>query len=500
MWMQNVAAAWLMTSLTTSAALVALVQTAISLPFFIVAIPAGALADVVDRRRLLLAAQAWMFLAAVALGALAYQGALEPWSLLALTFALGLGAAVATPASQALTPELVTRDQIPAAIMLSSAGFNVARAVGPALGGFAVAAAGASLPFFANALAFAGVFAVIAFLHLQPSRGAMPPEHLAGAMRAGLRYARHAGPLRVVLVRTGVCLVFATALWALLPIVARDRLGLGSAGYGVMLGCFGAGAVAGSGLLHALRRRYGMDAVVAACTLVFAAVIAASAFVTSPIAAGAAFLVGGVAWIGLMSSFNTAAQLTAASWVRARALSSYLLVSQGALALGSAIWGIAAARAGTEAALLAAAGLLALTALAVRRFPLDAVVKSDLTAAAAVHAPEVAMAPEAQDGPVLVSVRYRVRKESAAAFAEAMNDVRAVRRRDGAYAWGLFRDLDDDASFVESFLVESWDEHVRQHGRATVADHDVEARVKPFLDGAPEVSHLIDAGAGAGRR
>lgn len=499
MWMQNVAAAWLMTSLTASPALIALVQTAVSLPFFAVAIPAGALADVIDRRRLLLAAQAWMLASALALAALAWYGALAPWSLLALTFALGLGAAIATPASQALTPQLVARDQLPAAIVLNSAGFNVARAVGPALGGLAVAAAGVSLAFLVNALAFAGVLGVIYWLRVAREPGAMPAEHFAGAMRAGVRYVRHAGPLRSVFARSALALLPAAALWALLPVVARDRLALGSMGYGLLLGCFGTGAVASAGWLQKVRARYGTDALVNGSTLVFAAVMAAAALIASAPIAGIAFVIGGAAWMGLMSSFNTAAQLTTAAWVRGRALSAYLLVSQGALALGSAAWGAAASRATVDAALLGAAALLAATVAASRRFSLDASMAGDLTRRAATHAPEIAMPPGPQDGPVLVTVRYRVRPDAAAAFPAAMREARAVRRRDGAYAWGLFRDLQDPLVFAETFLVESWEEHLRQHERGTAGDTAIETRVRALLADPPVVSHLI-AAEDAGRR
>jgi hypothetical protein len=353
-----------------------------------------------------------------------------------------------------------------------------------------------SFAFFVNALAFAGILAVVYGLHLQRETSAMPAERFAGAMRAGVRYVRHAGPLRAVFLRTALALLPASALWALQPLGARDQLGVGSTGYGILLGCFGAGAVASSGLLQKVRARYGTDAVVNVSSLVFAAVMAAAALVASARLAGAMFLVGGAAWIGLMSSFNTAAQLSTAAWVRGRALSAYLLVSQGALALGSAAWGAAASRATVETALLASAALLAATVAFARRFSLDASMASDLTGRPAADPPDVAMPPAPQDGPVLVTVRYRLQPDASAApagFAAAMRGVRAVRRRDGAYAWGLFRDVDDPDVFVETFLVESWEEHLRQHARGTEGDTPLEARVRAFLREAPVVSHLIAA-------
>ncbi len=492
-WMQNVAAAWLMTSLTESATVIALVQTATSLPVFLIAIPGGALADIVDRRRLLLVMQTWMCVAAALLGVVTLSGVVTPLLLLALTFALGLGAAVNAPTWQAVVPEVVGREQLPAAVALNSASFNVARAVGPALGGVLVGAFGAGAAFLVNAASFLGILFVVARWQSPPRRDVMPSERLAGAMRAGLRYVRHAGPLRAVLVRVGACMMFGTALWALLPVIARTRFGLGSAGYGLLLGCIGAGAVVSSVGLPRIRPRIGGEGIVRLSTIIFASVTALCATTTSlPVVAVTLFF-GGMGWIGIMSSFNVSVQLTAPSWVKARALSTYLLVFQGSMAAGSVVWGVVAEQLSLNVSLLAAAAGLASTLVLTRWFPIGAGEGVDLTPSMHWTTPETILTPGPRDGPVLVTVEYRIAAESVAAFLEAVEQVRKIRLRDGAEAWGMFQDLADGTRFFETFLVESWEEHLRQHARVTMGDRDVETRARAFHVGPnpPIVSHLI---------
>ena len=492
-WMQNVAAAWLMTSLTESAAVIALVQTATSLPVFLIAIPGGALADIVDRRRLLLVMQTWMCVAAALLGLATLAGTVTPLLLLSLTFMLGLGAAVNAPAWQAVVPDVVGRDQLAAAVALNSASFNVARAIGPALGGLLVGAFGAGAAFLVNAASFLGILFVVARWQSPPRPDVMPSERLAGAMRAGLRYVRHAGPLRAVLVRVGACMMFATALWALLPVIARTQFGLGSAGYGLLLGCIGAGAVVSSVILPKIRPRLGGEGIVRISTLVFAGVTAICATTTSLPAVAVTLFFGGMGWIGIMSSFNVSVQLTAPSWVKARALSTYLLVFQGSMAAGSVVWGIVAEQVSLPTSLLAAAAGLASTVALTRWFPIGAGEGVDLTPSMHWTVPEPVVPPGLRDGPVLVTVEYRIAPESVTPFLEAVGEVRRIRLRDGAEAWGIFQDLADGTRFFETFLVESWEEHLRQHARVTVGDRDVETRARAYHIGPepPIVSHLI---------
>lgn len=357
-WMHTMGASWLMTTMVTSPLMVALVQTATTLPVFLVGLPAGALADIVDRRRMLLFTQSWMLLVAAALGALTLMGRTGPWTLLAVTFALGLGSAMNGPAWAAAIPELVPRPEMPAAVVLNSVQFNVARAVGPALAGIVLAASSAGVLFVLNAISFLGVILVV--WRWEPS--SLPPhrEGVVKAMYSGLRYVRDEPMFRAVLLRSGLFVFAGSGLWALLPVVASRGLARSALGYGVLLGCLGVGAVTAAALLAPLRARYSPGAVVAVGNLLFAAATLALALLGSFEWVAVAMLAGGVAWMATMSTFNVTAQTPPPVWLRARALGVYLLIFQAALAAGSATWGALAARIGVRLALLwSAAALLA---------------------------------------------------------------------------------------------------------------------------------------------
>jgi MFS family permease len=495
-WMQNIGAAWLMTTLTTSPLMIALVQAATSLPVFLVALPAGALADVVDRRRLLLITQFWMLLAAALLGVLTIFEAVNTWTLLGFTAALGLGAAMNAPAWQAIVPELVAPGELQAAVALNSAGFNVARAVGPALAGVIVAVSGPGPVFLLNAVSFVAVLWVLYRWRRERRVSRLPAEHVIGAIRAGIRYARHAPALQVVLIRSGVFIFCGAALWALLPLVARQQLGLGAVGYGVLLGCLGTGAVLGAALLPQIKGKVSLDTLAAGAVSLFAAATIILAFVDDAYLVGATMLAAGVAWIVLMSSFNAAAQKAAPEWVRARGLALYLLVFQGGTAAGSIVWGTVAAHWGIPASLsMAAMGLIAGLAAA-KRYRLAQGEKLDLTPSLHWPEPHLQVQPQSDQGPVLVTIEYLVEPARSDAFTKAMRQVRQQRLRDGAMQWGLFNDPANPARYVETFLVESWAEHMRQHERVTVADHGAEEVSRGFHigDRAPVVTHFISAG------
>jgi MFS family permease len=357
--MQNVGAAWLMTTLAGSPLMVALVHTATSLPIFLLALPAGALADVVDRRRLLLFTQGWMLAAAAGLGVLTLLGATTPLVLLMLTFILGLGAAMNAPAWQAIVPELVPRPELPAAVVLNSVGFNMARGVGPALGGLVVAAAGAGVVFLLNAASFLGVIVVLFYWKRPSLKSSLPSERITGAIRTGMRYARQAPVLRAVLLRVGTFAFFATALLALLPLLARNKLGLGSTGYGGLLGAFGLGAIVGAAILPEIRRRISIELLAQVAAILFAGVVIAVAYLRNFSLVCGVMIVGGVAWLTLLSSFNTSIQVSVPSWVRGRALAFYLLVFFGSMAGGGVLWGTVAEFIGIPLTLLCtAAGLM----------------------------------------------------------------------------------------------------------------------------------------------
>jgi MFS family permease len=346
-WMQNVGAGWLMTQLTTSPLMVSLVQGAAAIPVFLVVLPAGALADMVDRRRLLLFTQSWMVVAAVALGVLTLFHAVNPWVLLAFTFLMGLGAVMNDPAWQAITPEVVSPARHASAVALGSAGFNVARAVGPALGGIVVAAAGSGWSFLLNAVSF---FGVIVFLYRwrRAPHEPLPTRSVRDAIAEGFRYVRGAPEVRSVLVRTGAFSVGAASLLALLPVICQPH---GAQGYGFLLTCFGAGAMAGAAVLPRLRLRYSVDGLVAGATVVFAGMTFLAGQACTFAELCLVLFTAGVAWIGILACFNVVAQTMCPSWMRARALSMYLLVLQGGMAIGSALWGELALRQGVPAAL-----------------------------------------------------------------------------------------------------------------------------------------------------
>jgi MFS family permease len=353
-WMHAVAASWLMTMLAASPLLVALVQTATTLPVLLITLPAGAIADLVDRRRWLLFTQTWMLVVAAAIGALTLTGAIGPWSLLLLTFALGTGSSMNGPAWSATIPELVPREQLAAAVALNSVGFNIARAIGPAMGGMIMAASNAGVVFVLNAISFLGVIIVL-WVWRGGGRPETPRARIHHAMREGLLYVRSTRVYHAVLVRSGLFAFASSALWALLPVVASTQLKTTETGYGILLGCLGAGSVIGAGLLGPLRARCSPDTLVSAGGIVFAAATAALALIHSFALVAAAMLLGGVAWMTVMTTFNVSAQTAPPLALRARALAVYILVFQGALALGSAGWGAIAGRWSVRGSLLISA-------------------------------------------------------------------------------------------------------------------------------------------------
>jgi len=365
-WMRNVGAGWLMTQLTTSPFMVSLVQAASTLPVFLVILPAGALADMVDRRRFLLITQAWMAVAAALLGVFTLLEHMTPWILLLFTFVLGLGAVMNDPAWQAITPEIISPERHAPAVALNSVGYNVARAVGPAIGGLVIAIAGVGIDFLINAASFLGV---IFFLYRwkRPHFEHLETGRVRDAMFTGLRYARSAPIVRCVLIRTAAFSLGASSLLALLPIVARPH---GATGYGLLLGSFGFGALAGAAVLPHLRSRLSVDGVVAFAIIVFALMTFAAGRVQSFGWLSLVLFTSGTAWIGILACLNVAAQTMSPSHLRARALSAYILVLQGGMAGGSALWGAVASRLGVPTALLCSAAALMIGLLAVRRYRL----------------------------------------------------------------------------------------------------------------------------------
>ncbi len=495
-WMQTVGAQWLLVHQANASTLVALVQTASLLPMLLLALPAGALADTFDRRHLLISVQLFLVAVAAALTLLTATGRMPPALLLTLTFAFGVGQALTLPAWAAVIPELVPREQLRAASALGSISVNIARAVGPATAGVLIARVGVAPVFGLNAVAYL-VFA-LALVRWRPgdARAVEVPERFTAALRAGGRYVRHSPTVRRLLRRALVFVIPASALWALLPLVASRRLGLGSSGYGLLLAALGVGAILGGLLLSWIRTRMTANQFLLVAGVLYGATLIVVASVRSVPVVLIALLPAGVAWVAVLANVNAEIQLFLPGWVRARGLAVYQVVQGGGQAVGALIWGLVADVGGLVAAFAVAAALMLVGAVTSQIWPLPDL--RGVTKDPAAYRPPLTLAlqPDPRVGPVLVTVAYTVRPEREAEFLDAMEHVRGSRQRTGAMRWGLFRVGEAPDQFTEVYLVPSWDEHLRQHGgRLTEADEQAEYRARELADGAPAVQHLLPAAA-----
>lgn len=493
LWMQSVAGAWLMTTLTRSALLVALMQTAISLPMCLLSLPAGVLGDLLDRRRLILSTQSVMLITSVALAALALLGQVGPAGLLGLTFVLGTAMALNGPAWQTSMCEAIDRAELAQALTLIGIAYNIARAVGPALAGVVQTAAGPWLVFVVNAAAYGWVASVAWRWREAPNRLPLPPERLIGAIRVGVNYAMHTAAVRAPLIRTAAFMLPASSLWALLPVVGQHRLGTSAAGFGLLIGSLGAGAILGGLALHWLRERVALEAQIAVATLCYALTLALTAVLTDVRTLCPALVMGGAAWSVALTSMSSALLTSVPMWVRSRTIGLSMLTSQGFMAGGAALWGIIASHAGSGRALASASGLMVLLLMASRRFPVVLGQESEVTLSQAEVQPTLSGPVPPEAGPVAVEIRYRIDPRQRQAFLEASEPVGRLRRRNGARIWRLYRDLADDSVFVERFVVDSWIDYQRQLARRTVADHEHEARIRAFLQHGSQVqtSHYL---------
>jgi len=494
-WMYNAAAGWLMTSLDPDPLTVSLVQVATSLPMFLFALPAGALADMVDKRRLLIGVEVATTVLAAALAALVWIDAVTPVSLLAFTFLLGVCSALTAPVWQSIVPQLVPRADLSSAVAANSAGVNVSRAVGPALGGAITAGAGIVAPFWLNVVSNLGIIGALLWWRSPPaSSRRLPAERFVNAMLTGARHARHNPHLRATLIRAVGFFLFASAYWALLPLVARSQIAGGPELYGLMLGAIGAGAIGGALVLPWLSAKLGPDRLMAAGTLGTAITLALFAIAHHAATGLAASVIAGISWIAVLSSLNVSAQVALPDWVRGRGIAIFVTVFFGAITLGSAVWGHAAGILGLPAThFLAAAGLL-ITIPLTWRWKLQTGAGADLTPSMHWPAPVIAHEIEADRGPVLVTVEYRIRLENRGAFLAAIGNLAPQRGRAGAYDWCVFEDAAEEGRFVETFYVDSWLEHLRQHERVTHADRAAQDAVQRFhTEGVPKVTHLIAA-------
>ncbi len=490
-FMQNVGAAWLMVSLHGGPIYVALTQTAASLPYFLLALPAGSAGDIVDRRKLVLFTESWMMGVALLLAILTITGVMSPWILLVLTFALSAGDAFEAPAWRAILPELVPKEDLASASALNGIEFNLARAVGPALAGAIISAAGVAAAFIANFVSFFGVILVVARWKRPVRKRSAPPESFWGATVAAIRYVRHSPSILTVLLRTGVVMFFSSALFALLPTVSRS-VNQHAIGYGLLLGCFGAGAIGGALVMQSARERWSMESIVSAGVVMLGLVILAMSGLHRLSTLAAVMLVGGAAWVIFISLISALIQNLAPDWVRARVLAIFILVYQGTYALGTAVWGAVAQRSDVRNALVyAGIGTIVTAAIALfARLPESAV---DLSPWNHWRMPVVIgeVGADIDQGPVLVTVEYSVIPKWTAEFVVAMHEYGRTRRRDGAYEWAIFRDTEISDRYLEIFLVNSWAEHLRQHERQTQADRALEARIGSYVSREPVVRHLI---------
>jgi len=496
-WMNTVGAVTVIASLSDSPTLIALVQTANSVPAVLLALLTGSMADIVDRRRFAIASQSWMLLAVAALAALTLADAITPGLALALTFALGAGMATTFVIYQALTQDFVPRSELPAAVALNGVAINLARAIGPALAGVVIAALSAGALFAVEAGLLVLIIGLVVLRVRPPGPARASGERFAPAVRAGIRFVRFSPPVRTVLLRGAAFSVSASALWALLPVAALGRLGLSESSFGLLMGCVGTGAILGATMLPRLRRRFAFDRMIAVASIGLAGGLIALAYIPWAELVAVTLLITGACWLMVLSSLNTSAQRVAPGWVRARTLAVFQLVMQGGLAIGSLTWGLVTGFADVETALtIASGGLVAGVALA-RRWPLAGSERSDLTPAGAWSDPNVDIEPRPDDGPVLITVEYRVDAADAARFVSAMAELGRIRRRDGGYRWGLYADLERPGCYLETFVVDSWSEHLRQHDRLTVADLEVTRLTRSFHRGErpPEVRHMLWAPA-----
>lgn len=495
-WMQNTGAAWVMTSLTRSSLLIALMQTAASLPLFFLSLPAGALADIVDRRKLLIFAQLEMLVAAALLAALTFLGIVNPWVLIALTLLLGIGNALGLPAWLAILPEAVEKKDMIKALALNSVSYNVSIAIGPAIAGFILSKFGAGAVFTLNGLSFIAVIYALASWKREQVLSNLPSEELVTAVKAGFRYLLYSPLLQNLVVRTGIFMLFASAFWALFPSLARFNFQATATGFGLLYGFLGVGAVIGATVVPLFQEKFSIDKGIVFTTCLYALGTAMLVFLRHLAFAYLAMVAIGFAWITTVSTFNVFVQSIVAGWVKARAIGVYMLIFQGALAIGSLLWGALASQFTVTAAFGVSIAGLILTIAGAFLWPLRT--EKPLNVEYSFHWPQADVLPDIHHkrGPVLVSLAYEVEPENQRAFLDAIQKLKNMRLRDGAIRWGVFRDTENANRFIENFIVQSWGEHVRQHARPTFTDKELEDAVFKFnKEGEPPVTtHYIAEG------
>src|SRR5215470_6437937 len=493
-WMSSTAGGWLMTSLNPDPFIVSLVQVAATLPMFLLAIPAGALADIVDLRKLLVNTEIAITLISAAFALIVSLGVATTGNLLLFAFLSGVVGAIQAPAWQAVVPQLVPAQSLQGAIAANAVGINISRAVGPALGGVLLAQFGLAVPFWVNAVSFLGMVGVLLYWR-PPQRGRrqQPVEQFGSAIRTGFRHARNNPHLQATIIRAATLLLFATAYWALLPLIARDQIAGGPELFGLILAVMGVGAVSGAFALRWLESKLGADWLVAAGTIGTAVAMVLFAVARGPGMALSASVIAGAAWTLAIATLNVSAQVALPDWVRGRGLAMFVAIFFGAMAAGSAIWGLVADLVGLQAAqFIAAAGALATIPLT-WRWKLQTGAGVDHTPSIHWPDPIVTHEVERHEGPVLVTVEYRIDPLNRRQFLAAVDQLGYERRRNGAYGWGVFEDSASEGRMLETFLVESWLEHLRQHERVTTSGRVLQDLVNQFQveGGTPTTTHFV---------
>jgi MFS family permease len=492
-WMYSAAAGWLMTGLTKDAFVVSLVQVASSAPLFLLALVAGALTDTVDKRRLLIWGESATAVLSAAFAAIVWLNWVTPTSLLWFMFFISVAGALTSPAWQAVVPSLVPEEELPSAVSANSVGFNLSRAIGPALAGAIIRPLGIAAPFVVNAVSNFGVIGVlIGWRQPRPAEDALPPERFSSAIGIGLRYAANNIALRRTFARTIAFFLFASSYWALLPLVARLRVNGGAAIYGLLLGAIGLGAVGAAFAIPYWKKRFGANGLVAIASVGTAVALVLFGTAREPVVASIASIIAGASWICGVATLNVSAQLALPDWVRGRGLAMYMTVMFGSLTLGSALWGQLALLTSVPMTLFIAAGAMLAAIPLTWRWKLQSGERLDLTPSTQWPAPVVSHSIEGADGPVLITIEYRVaRAQDRRAFLAALDELQHERLRDGANVWGVFEDTSQAGRFLETFLVASWTEHLRQHQRVTKADYVLQERVIALLQQDPQITHFI---------
>ena len=477
---QGVGAAWAMTQMTTSADMVALVQTASTLPIMLISLPAGAIADMYDRRLVALLALAITLIGSIALTGLAYYGAITPISLLAFCFIIGSGMALFGPAWQSSVNEQVSAQMLPAAIALNSISYNIARSFGPAIGGIIVAAAGSVASFLVNAVCYIPLLIVLYLWRRKGEPSRLPPERLNRAIVSGVRYVVHSPPMRIVLARAFLTSALGGSIFALLPLLVRNTLGGGAQAYGVMLGAFGIGAIFGAANVGTIRRRFGGEASVRACALMMGIATVAAAISRLPVLTAVALAFAGAGWMMAMALFNIAIQLSAPRWVSGRALAGFRSASSGGLALGGWVWGQAADQIGIDNALLVSAIAMCASPLAAIWLKVPEVDRANQDMVDFPADPKVLLALTPRSGPIVIEIEYRVDPSNARMFYGLMQQVQLNRQRNGAYGWSIARDIATPELWTERYHCPTWLDYLRQRSRPTMSERALQKSAAAF--------------------